>query len=181
MPGRAGSDAIFDRVLKALDVAGLCSDEEIEISIRVGREIKLPSESTQQILSKGIKRVVRKDDSEEERYVLGIVLEPLKEMGTNDVQQDTYSAANVRKACYGWMEDYGTLGLQHQIKLAGQVKVLENWIAPDDCVIGGQQVVKGTWLMGVRVIDDNLWQAVKDGTLTGFSIGGKAQRVPLTS
>ncbi len=180
MPGEATSHAlIFDRVLKAIDAAGVCSDEEIEISIRVGKEIKPLSASTQEILSKAIK-VVRKDVSEEERYVLGIVLEPLKEMGTNDVQQDTYSAAEVRKACYLWMEKYGTLGLQHQIALSGQVKVLENWIAPDDCVIGGQQVVKGTWLMGVRVVDDNLWQAVKDGTLTGFSIGGKAQRVPVT-
>src|SRR4051812_9306973 len=123
MPGDATSRAlIFDRVLKALDVAGVCSDEEIEISIRVGKEIKPPSEAAQQTLSKAIK-IVRKDVAEEERYVLGIVLEPLKEMGTNDVQQDTYSAAEVRKACYLWMENYGKLGLQHQIELSGQVKV----------------------------------------------------------
>lgn len=173
--------SVFDRVLKALDVAGLC-DEQIEISIRVGPKVQSqPSELTQAILAKSIR--VLKDDAiaaeNEERYVLGIVLEPLKEMGTADVQADTYSAANVRKACHLFMEDFGNMGLQHQIYVNDSVKVLENWIATDDTVIGGQSVVKGTWLMAVRVTDDKLWSAIKAGTLTGFSIGGRANRAPL--
>lgn len=171
--------SVFDRVLKALDVAGLCGDEEISISIRVGKEIEQPSESTKKVLTKSV-RIISKDvDGTEERYVLGIVLEPLKEMGSNDVQDDTYSAKEVRKACHLFMADFGNMGLQHKLSVNGKVKVLENWIATDDCTVGGQSVTKGTWLMGVRVVDDDIWNAIKEGKLTGFSIGGYAKREPL--
>lgn len=117
----------------------------------------------------------------EERYVLGVVLEPLKEMGKTDSQYDTYSAQEVRQAAYKFMEDYGTMGLQHQINVTGRVKLIENSITRVDEVIDGQPVKAGTWLMGIRVIDDGLWKRVKDGSLTGFSIGGIAQRTPLES
>ena len=30
----------------------------------------------------------------------------------------------------------------------------------------------------VRVLSDELWEQIKDGRLTGFSIGGSARRVP---
>jgi len=30
----------------------------------------------------------------------------------------------------------------------------------------------------VRILSDELWEQVKDGQLTGFSIGGSARRVP---
>jgi DNA adenine methylase len=39
-------------------------------------------------------------------------------------------------------------------------------------------VSKGTWLMAVRVLDDGLWEQVKTGGITGFSIGGSAVRTP---
>jgi hypothetical protein len=35
---------------------------------------------------------------------------------------------------------------------------------------------RGTWLLAVRVVDDELWQQIKAGELTGFSIGGSALR-----
>ena len=37
---------------------------------------------------------------------------------------------------------------------------------------------KGTWLLAVHILADDLWAQVKDGQLTGFSIGGAARRVP---
>jgi hypothetical protein len=115
----------------------------------------------------------------EERYVLGVVLEPLKEMGSTDTQNDTYSAEEVRRASHRFMEEYGTLGLQHQINITGRVRLLENYIAPSDFIIDGQLVKAGTWMMGIRVVDNDLWSAVKDGRLTGFSIGGAAVRTPV--
>lgn len=180
MPAPVATGSVVDRILRAIDASGVCSDgEEISISIRVGKAIAVPSDVTLKLLSRAIK-ILRKDASAEERFVLGIVLEPLKELGKADVQDDTYSAEEVRKACHVFMEDYGNMGLQHQLFVNGKVKILENWISPDDCTINGQFVAKGTWLMAVRIVDDGIWQAVKDGTLTGFSIGGKAQRQPLS-
>ena len=33
-------------------------------------------------------------------------------------------------------------------------------------------------MLAVRVLSDELWDRVKSGDLTGFSIGGSARRVP---
>ena len=111
----------------------------------------------------------------EERYVLGIVLVP----ETADSQGDIYSHEEVRKAAHEFMEYAGALGKQHQeVVSRDKLRILENYIVPADFEADGEQVTKGTWLMGIRVVDDELWGSVKKGSFTGFSIGGKAYRRP---
>lgn len=121
-----------------------------------------------------IARLVKGANPADERYVLGIVLEP----ETVDSQGDIYSADEVRKAAHRFMEEFGTVGLMHALRVDGQVKLLESYLAPDDMRVGDLDVKKGTWLLGVRVLADELWAAVRDGTITGFSIGGSARRMP---
>lgn len=118
---------------------------------------------------------------DEERYVLGIVLEPTKEMGEADSQGDLYSADEVRQAAYRFMEKSQTMGIQHKEAAGDRIKVLESWIAREDATIEGEPVVAGSWLLGVRIVDDDLWAAVKAGEFTGFSIGGAANRTPIGS
>jgi DNA adenine methylase len=113
-------------------------------------------------------------DPSDERFVLGIVLEP----EVVDAQGDIYSADEIRQAAHRFMEEFGGLGLMHRLAVNDQVKVLETYAAPVDFEIAGVTVKKGTWLLGVRVLSDDLWAQVKDGKLTGFSIGGSARRVP---
>ncbi len=113
-------------------------------------------------------------DPGDERFVLGIVLEP----EVVDAQGDIYSADEIRQAAHRFMEEFGGLGLMHRMRVNDQVKVLECYLAPVDFDIAGVTVRKGTWLLGVHVIADELWGQVKDGTLTGFSIGGSARRYP---
>ncbi len=110
----------------------------------------------------------------EERYVLGVVLEP----ESVDAQKDIYSAAEVREAAHRFMEEYRNLGYMHRELLGDQVKILESYVAPVEFEIDGKKVKKGTWLLAVRVLDERLWQLVKSGELTGFSIGGSAHRSP---
>jgi hypothetical protein len=110
----------------------------------------------------------------EERYVLGIVLEP----DTVDSQGDFYSEEDVRKAAHSYMEHHTQLGLQHREIVTGQLKILESFLAPADLQIDNHVVRKGTWLMGIRVVDDGLWTRTKKGDFTGFSIGGSAYRKP---
>jgi hypothetical protein len=76
------------------------------------------------------------------------------------------------------MEEFGGLGLMHRLRVNDQVKVLESYLAPTDFTIGELTVRKGTWMLAVRVLSDELWDRVKSGDLTGFSIGGSARRVP---
>lgn len=112
--------------------------------------------------------------AEEERFVLGIVLEP----DVVDSQQDTYDAATIRAAAHGFMQFYRNVGLQHQAYVTGKIEILESYLAPVDMVVDGQAIKAGTWLMGLRFVDSKLWAQVKSGELTGLSIGGTAIREP---
>lgn len=119
-------------------------------------------------------QLVKGLDPNDERFVLGVVLEP----EVVDAQGDIYSADEIRAAAHRFMEEFGGLGLMHNMRVNGQVKVLECYLAPTDFTIGDIVVRKGTWLLGVRVLSDELWELVTQGVLTGFSIGGSARRVP---
>ena len=113
--------------------------------------------------------------SEEERIVYGVVLEP----NTVDKQQDTISPGEIRQAAHKFMEDFGTLGLQHTESINGEAKLLETFIAPVDFDVNGDTITKGSWVMSERILNDDLWSAVKKGEITGFSIGGSAIRKPV--
>jgi len=111
---------------------------------------------------------------DDERYVLGVVLVPEQV----DAQGDVYSQQEVRQAAHRFMEEFGGIGLMHQLRVNDQVKVLESYLAPVDFELGDVAVPKGTWLLAVRVLSDELWARVRTGELTGFSIGGTARRLP---
>lgn len=120
-------------------------------------------------------RVLFKADADkpaEERFVYGVVLEP----DGVDAQQDTISPAEIRTAAHKFMEEYGNVGLQHSKFINGRVKILESFVTPADVRVAGELIKEGTWMFGVRVVDDDIWKAVKDGLITGFSIGGSAIR-----
>ncbi len=119
-------------------------------------------------------RVIKAEERGEQRFVLGVVLEP----ETVDSQKDIYSPEEVRKVAHRFLEEFRGLGLMHQVPVNGQVKIVESYIALEDMQIGDEPVKKGTWLLGVHVLSDALWAKVKSGDFTGFSIGGSARRVP---
>ena len=120
-------------------------------------------------------KVCKADVALEERYVLGVVLEP----DTVDSQGEFYTAETIRKSAHLFMEEYGNVGLQHSGLINDKVKILESWIQIGDTKVDGQVIKSGTWMLAVHVIDDDLWAKVKDGRITGFSIGGRAKRVPI--
>lgn len=120
-------------------------------------------------------RVTKLESGEEERFILGVVLEP----DTVDSQGDTISAEQIRLACHRYMENHANVGLQHQVFVNGKVKILENYLAPVDFTIGDQLIKAGTWLMAFRVLDDSIWAAVKEGLLNGLSIGGTGVKIPV--
>jgi len=111
------------------------------------------------------------EEDEEERFVLGVVLVPDEE----DSQGDIYNEAEVRKAAHYYMEFGAALGLMHEQTLSeAKVRVLESYLAPVDFNLEGQSVKKGTWLLAARILDDDLWDAIKEGRLTGWSMEGTA-------
>jgi len=105
----------------------------------------------------------------EKRLVYGIVLEPEAE----DTDGNWTSADEIEKAAHYWMENSRTIGHEHLHKLEG-VAVVESYVAPSDMSVGETLVKKGTWILGVKVYDEDRWEMVKSGEYTGFSIGGRA-------
>ncbi len=116
-----------------------------------------------------------------EHYALMVVLEP----ETPDSQKDVYDADTIQKACWRFMEAYrsgdreGHMGVMHKRLADDELAILESYLCPTDCTIGGQVVKKGTWLMGLRVKSEKLWDQVQKGEMTGLSIGGTAVRTPV--
>ena len=108
--------------------------------------------------------LVRKD--KEKRIVYGPVLIP----GEPDSDGDVVKAEKIEDVAHRFVEEYGNIDLMHSLKNVG--RVVESYIAPVDLHFDDVTVPKGSWMMGVRVTDDEAWDLVKKGRLTGFSIMG---------
>jgi len=114
-----------------------------------------------------------KSQDEEERFVLGIVLEP----DSIDGQSEFATKKQIRDACHRFMEFFGELGLHHTEDNKDRVRILENFISPADFKVGDREIKKGTWLMALRIVSDSVWKMVNDGELNGLSIFGTARRL----
>ena len=54
--------------------------------------------------------------------------------------------------------------------------IVENYIAPCDFEVNGQQVQKGTWLLGV-VWSQEYFEKIQSGERNGFSMEGRGRRI----
>lgn len=131
--------------------------------------------------------------NEEKRLIMGPVLVP----DTVDLQDDIVSASEIEKACHGYMikmayrdepdflkelgfrnpDAAGGRGFQH-MDFSRKMAVVETFISPVDMEINGRNIIKGTWVMTMKVFDDEVWNLVKTGKITGFSIGGHSKSRP---
>jgi hypothetical protein len=107
---------------------------------------------------------------EERRIVFGIVLEP----DTVDSQGDVIAADEIEKAAHKFLVKSRVVGNRHNEP--AKAEVVESYVAPDEFEMGGQKVKKGSWVLGVHVSDDALWQDIKNNEITGFSVGGMGTR-----
>jgi hypothetical protein len=129
-------------------------------------------------------RFVQKADAL--RFVLAIVLEPLDHaVGEADTQGDAYTAERIREGMWFWVKHFRNVLLHHSrqggIVVNDKVHVVENYQAPADMVVAGSNVKRGTWLIGLHFVDDDLWGMVARGELQSVSIEGLAERVPIAS
>lgn len=166
-------DALKSTVAKALAIAIDDGAPELEVEAPTPEGAVSPERTIKRAF------LTKAEGDTEERYVLGVVMEP----DEVDTQGDTQSAEDIRKAAFAFMEDYrnggGHMGLMHKQIVDGKLCILESYIQKADETIGDQPVKTGTWMMAMRVIDDGLWDAVKSGDYTGFSIGGTAVKQPV--
>jgi len=110
----------------------------------------------------------------DEHIVYGIVYEP----DETDTQGDTASADEIRKAAHGFVEHSQAIKMNHngdQINAS----LLESYLAPQELQIAGRTIKKGTWIMSVRINDLYVWEKIKKGELSGFSMAGLGQGISM--
>lgn len=129
--------------------------------------------------------------NDEKRLVTGPVLIP----ENVDLQDDIVSADEIEKAGHGYMiklafrddpEFLMKLGFSNvksergfmHVEFSRKIAVVESYMAPVSFEMNGRMVIKGTWMMTMKVFDDEVWALVKAGKITGFSIGGRGKSIP---
>jgi len=145
------------------------SQPEIGEPLRICKEQVKPKPDT---FEKEVKVQILKAD-EEQRFVLGVVLEPLEV----DAQTDIIIPREIEKTAWAFLADHRVVGLRHKIR--ADAKVVESYIARVDFELDGEKVKKGSWLLGVIIDDLEIWEAVKNFDINAFSIGGFARRTEL--
>ncbi|RQW78545.1 MAG: hypothetical protein EHM14_11695 [Methanothrix sp.] len=112
---------------------------------------------------------------EEKRLVFSVIAEP----DVEDLQGDIMSAAEIENMAHDFAARVREFRDRHTSRRVAAVLV-ENEIAKVDYEWLGQKIKKGSWIVGVRVLDDRIWSLVKSGVYRAFSIGGRGIRLERT-
>jgi hypothetical protein len=125
--------------------------------------------------------ILLKEVDAEKRILMGAALIPDKQIyRKNDKTKDEYyiyfSKATIRKASELFLmnANQNNSTLEHSQKLKG-MSVVESWIIEgenDKSKNYGFDLPKGTWMISMKVNNDEIWDKVKLGEVKGFSIEG---------
>ena len=126
---------------------------------------------------------------EDKRLVTGPLLIP----ETVDLQNEIVSREEIESAAHNYMtkltfqkdpEFLTKIGLNTRadqgfmhVDFSKKIAVVESYIAPIDFELNKRKIVEGTWMVTVKVFDDEVWNLIKAGKIRGFSIGGEARLI----
>jgi hypothetical protein len=119
----------------------------------------------------------------EQRLVVGPAMIPDKMIiRRNEITGDIYyvyfTSDTIKKLQQKFMMEklLDKTNIEHQRKFLKNVDVVESWIVEDEQKdkqqVFGMSYPKGTWMISMKVNDDETWSRVKDGKLKGFSVQG---------
>lgn len=95
-----------------------------------------------------------------------------------DWQEDIIEPEELENAAYNFVQFYREGGEMHE---RGDVAVLIESVVFTEEKMKAMGIPEGTlpigWWIGFKVLDDDVWEKVKDGTYSMFSIEGEAERV----
>ena len=107
---------------------------------------------------------------EEQRIAYGVVLEP----ETEDSQGDVIGVEEIERTAHGFLLESRRIGLGHTRKILAAP--VESFVAPADFKFGNEEIKKGSWVLGVKIFDEQIWRDVNAGLFQSFSVGGFANR-----
>ena len=116
----------------------------------------------------------------EKRILMGAALIPNKQIYRKNGKDEFYvffSEATVKQASELFLKNgnQSNATLEHKAKFDGAT-VVESWIIDnpemDKSKQYGFSLPKGTWMISMKIEDENVWKQVKEGKYKGFSIEG---------
>ena len=119
----------------------------------------------------------------EQRLVVGPAMIPDKMIiRRNEITGEIYyvyfSSDTIKKLQQKFMKEklLDKTNLEHGRRFLKDVDVVESWIVDDPerdkQQVFGMDYPAGTWMITMKVTDDDTWEKVKDGKLKGFSVQG---------
>lgn len=117
----------------------------------------------------------------EKRILMGAALIPNKQIYRRNKDKEYYiffSDDTVRKASELFLmrSNQNNATYEHERKMLDGMSVVESWIIEDEKTDKSRlynfNLPKGTWMISMKVNNDEIWQSVKDGDVKGFSIEG---------
>jgi hypothetical protein len=117
----------------------------------------------------------------EKRILMGAALVPNKQIYRKNEDKEFYiyfSEDTVRKASELFLmrANQNNATLEHEKKMLDGMSVVESWIIEDEkqdkSAKYGFNLPKGTWMISMKVNNDEIWNKVKAGEVKGFSIEG---------
>lgn len=122
-----------------------------------------------------------KEVDTEKRILMGAALIPNKQIYRKNKDKEFYiyfSEDTVRKASELFLmrSNQNNATYEHERKMLEGMSVVESWIIEDEkldkSVKYGFNLPKGTWMISMKVNNDDVWKKVKEGEVKGFSIEG---------
>jgi hypothetical protein len=122
-----------------------------------------------------------KEVDAEKRILMGAALVPNKQIYRRNKDKEFYiyfSEDTVRKASELFLmrSNQNNATYEHERKMLDGMSVVESWIIEDEKTDKSRlynfNLPKGTWMISMKVNNDEIWKKVKDGEVKGFSIEG---------
>jgi hypothetical protein len=116
----------------------------------------------------------------DKRILMGAALIPNKQIYRKNDKDEFYvffSEATVKQASELFLKNgnQSNATLEHKAKFDGAT-VVESWIIDNPDMDKSKQygfsLPKGTWMISMKIEDENVWKQVKEGKYKGFSIEG---------
>ena len=121
-----------------------------------------------------------KEVDAEKRILMGAALIPNKKIYRRNGEEEFYiyfSEDTVRKSMELFFKrgNQNNATYEHKDELNG-MSVVESWLIEDEKLdkskLYGFSLPKGTWMISMKVDNDEVWNNVKEGKVKGFSIEG---------
>ena len=116
--------------------------------------------------------ISKRDD--EKQVIYGVVYSP----DEFDTDGEFASKKEIRKAAYLFMKESNTgtgVDKDHSFSPEKGVYVAETWILKENDPTFSDEK-PGSWAVGIKVDDDEIWKQVKSGDINGLSMGGVADK-----